>query len=213
MKKFIEEKHDLLAGILAAMALIAIVCEVAFGGFAKESIVGGIKDISGVLIDVLVLFIAASAFIRKPVNFKVKFNKAMDSIKEKYNPLLLEDKKEGVIRYTIASNSDALFSQTGKSYKRIFELAENKPEEIRFYINKSFFDQKGGNEFNASEIANQIATRLANVYKYEVIPNQNKENYELHVKFNKPIETDDDINALVSLIDYTILLFIARNKS
>ena len=106
-----------------------------------------------------------------------------------------------------------LFSQTGKSYKRIFELSENKPEEIRFYINKSFFDQKGGNEFNASEIANQIATRLANVYKYEVTPNQNKENYELHVKFNKPIETDDDINALVSLIDYTILLFIARNKS
>ena len=86
MKKFIEEKHDLLAGILAAMALIAIVCEVAFGGFAKESIVGGIKDISGVLIDVLVLLIAASAFIRKPVNFKAKFNAAMDGIKEKYNP-------------------------------------------------------------------------------------------------------------------------------
>lgn len=75
------------------MALIAIVCEVAFGGFAKENVVGGIKDISGVLIDVLVLFIAASAFIRKPVNFKAKFNKAMDSIKEKYNPLLVEDKK------------------------------------------------------------------------------------------------------------------------
>ena len=48
MKWFIEEKHDLLAGILAAMALIAIVCEVAFGGFAKENVVGGIKDISGV---------------------------------------------------------------------------------------------------------------------------------------------------------------------
>lgn len=212
MKKILE-KTDLLAGIFALAALIAIVCEVAFSGFVKESIVGGIKDISGVLIDVLVLFVAVSAFIRKPVNFKLKFNTAMNSIKEKYNPLLVEDKKEGVIRYNIASNSDALFSQTGKSYKRIFELAENKPEEICFYINKSFFDQKGGSEFNASEIANQIATRLANVYKYEVTPNQNKENYELHVKFSKPIETDDDINALVSLIDYTILLFVARNKS
>lgn len=76
----------------------------------------------------LVLFIAASAFIRKPVNFKAKFNKAMDSIKEKYNPLLVEDKKEGVIRYNIASNSDVLFSQTGKSYKRIFELSETNPK-------------------------------------------------------------------------------------
>ena len=212
MKKLLE-KTDLLAGLFAIAAIIAIICEIAFGGFSKESIVGGIKDISGILVDILVLILAASVLIRKPVNFKAKFLVAMDDIKNKYDPLLSEDKKEGVIRYNIASNSDALFSQTGKSYKRIFELAENRPEEIRFYINKSFFDQKGGSEFNASEIANQIATRLANVYKYEVTPNQNKENYELHVKFNKPIETDDDINALVSLIDYTILLFVARNKS
>lgn len=48
MKKFIEEKHDLLAGIFAALALIAIVCEVALGGFTKEGFVGGLKDISGI---------------------------------------------------------------------------------------------------------------------------------------------------------------------
>ena len=213
MKKLLE-KTDLLAGIFAVVAFVAIVCEIAFGGFTKESIAGGIKDMSGILVDVLVLVIAASVLIRKPVNFKEKFNTAMDSIKDKYNPLLVEDKKEGVIRYNIASNSDALFSQTGKSYKRIFELAEDKPEEIRFYINKSFFDQKGGSEFNASLIANEIAMKLANVYKeYTITPKQNKENYELHIVFNHSIESNEDIDSLVSLIDYTILLFVARNKS
>lgn len=213
MKKLLE-KTDLLAGIFSVMAVVAIICEVAFGGFSKESIAGGIKDVSGIVVDILVLIIATSVFIRKPTNFKSKFNTAMDTIKNKYTPLLIEDKKEGVIRYNIASNSDALFSQSGKSYKRIFELAEDKPEEISFYINKSFFDQKGGSEFNASLIANEIATRLATVYKeYDVSTEQNKDNYELHIKFNRQIENNDDIHSLVSLIDYTILLFIARNKS
>ena len=81
-------------------------------------------------------------------------------------------------------------------------------------INKSFFDQKGGSEFNASLIANEIAMKLANVYKeYTITPKQNKENYELHIVFNHSIESNEDIDSLVSLIDYTILLFVARNKS
>lgn len=213
MKKLLE-KTDLLAGIFAVMAIIAIVCEIFFGGFTKESIVGGIKDISGILVDLLVLIVAASILVHKPVNFKTKFNTAMDEIKTKYTPLLVEDAKEGVIRYNIASNSDALFSQTGRGYERIFELAEDKPEEIRFYINKSFFDKKGGTDFNASEIANEIAVRLAAVYKeYQVIPSPKNKNYEIYVKFNNPLKTQDDIDSLISLIDYTLLLFIARNKS
>lgn len=213
MKKLLE-KTDLLAGIFAVIAFVAIVCEIVLGGFTTESIAGGIKDMSGILVDVLVLLVAASVLIRKPVNFKAKFITAMDGIKEKYSPLLVEDKKEGIIRYNIASNSDALFSQAGKSYKRVFELEEDKPDEIRFYINKSFFDQKGGSDFNASLIANEIATRLAGVYKeYTITPNQNKDNYELHIKFNRQLENDEDISTLISLIDYTLLLFIARNKS
>ena len=73
MKKFLEEKHHLLAGILAVLAFVSIVCEMTFGGFTKEGFVTGIKDISGILIDVLVLLVAASVLIRKPVNFKEKF--------------------------------------------------------------------------------------------------------------------------------------------
>ena len=119
MKKFLEEKHDLLAGIFAILAFISIICEVAFGGFTKEGFVAGLKDLSGVLIDVLVLMVAASVLIHKPINFKDKFNKAMDTLKNKYDPMLTEDKKEGIIRYNIASNSDALFTQSVQSPKRI----------------------------------------------------------------------------------------------
>ena len=88
MKKFLEEKHDLLAGIFAILAFFSIVCEIALSGFTKESFIGGIKDISGIFIDVLVLLVAASVLIRRPVNFKGKFNEAMNGLKIKYNPLL-----------------------------------------------------------------------------------------------------------------------------
>ena len=213
MKRLLE-KTDLLAGIFAMAAFIAIVCEVAFGDFTKESIAGGIKDMSGILVDVLVLVIAASVIIRKPINFKEKFSKAMDGLKKKYDPILVEDKKEGAIRYKIASNPNALFSEPVKSPERIFELAENNPSEICFYINKKFFDQIGGIDFDAEKIASQIAFRLQAVYKdYDVKPFPNGANYGIRVNFNRTLKTDSDIISLISLIDYTILLFVARNKS
>ena len=213
MKKLLE-KTDLLAGIFAIIAAIAIICEVGFGGFTKESIVGGIKDITGIVVDVLVLIVAASVFVHKPLNFKEKFNIAIDKIKDKYAPLLIEDKKEGVIRYKIASNADALFINSGKNPERIFELSENKPEEICFYINKSFFGQNGDDDFDAIAITNDIERRLLSVFKsFKYTSNPNKSNYELHIKFEHPIESKDDIDMLVDLIDYTILLFVARNKS
>lgn len=213
MKKFIEEKHDLLAGIFAILALIAIVCEVALGGFTKEGFVGGLKDISGILIDVLVLVVAASVLIRKPGNFKEKFNEAMDSLKIKYEPLLVEDKAEAVIRYNIASNPDALFAGKAKSPERIFELEQEKPEEIRFYINKSFFDRAGGTDYDGEKIAAQIALRLQAAYKnYDVKAFPNGTNYGIRVDFKRTLSSND-IDELISLIDYAVLLFVARNKS
>ncbi len=217
MKKFLEEKHDVIAGVLAVLALGAIICEIAFGGFTKESFIGGLKDISGILLDVLVLLVAASVLIRKPMNFKEKFDAAIAELKEKYEPLLVEDrKKEGVIRYNIASNSDALFIGKAKGAERIFELAENNPDKICFYVNKSFFNQRGGTDFDGETIASQIALRLISVpaYKeYRIKPFANAANYGIEVDFGRVLDSAEDVDALISLIDYAILLFVARNKS
>lgn len=216
MKKFFEEKRDLLAGVFAILAFVSIICEMALGGFTKESLVSGIKDVSGVFIDVLVLLVAASVLIHKPINFKEKFNKAMDTLNEKYSPLLVQDTKEGVIRYNIASNPNALFSNPPKSPERIFELDESKPEKICFYINKSFFNKYGGTDFDGELIANQIALRLASVHdykNYDIIPFKNNTNYGVKIDFKRILSTKDDVDMLVSLIDYTLFLFIARNQS
>jgi hypothetical protein len=196
------------------LAFISIVCEVVLGGFTKESFVSGIKDISGILIDVLVLLVAASVLIRRPINFKEKFNEAMNTIKDKYSPLLVEDKKKEVIRYNIASNSDALFLGVAKLPERIFELDESAPNKICFYINKSFFNQRGGVDYDAEKIAAQIALRLQSAYKeYKISTFPNGANYGIEVDFNRTLNSGDDIDMLVSLIDYALLLFVARNKS
>lgn len=214
MKKFLEEKHDFLAGVFAVLAFVSIVCEIAFSGFSKEGLAAGLKDISGILIDVLVLLVAASALIHKPVNFKEKFNKAMNGLKTKYDPLLVEDKVEKVIRYNIASNPDALFFGKAKSPERIFELSKDNPTDIRFYINKSFFDKVGGTDYDAEKIASQIALRLQSAHKdYDVTSFPNGNNYGIKVDFKRTLNTVDDIDELISLIDYAMVLFIARNKS
>ncbi len=214
MKKFLEEKHDLLAGVFAILALISIICEIAFGGFTAEGIISGVKDISGILIDVLVLAVAASVLIRKPGNFKEKFSKAMETLKTKYDPLLIEDKAEKVIRYNIASNPDAIFVGKAKSPERIFELNKDKPSEISFYVNKSFFDKAGGTNYDAKGIADEIALRLQRMFKdYNVEPFPNGTNYGIRVDFKRALTSGDDIDDLISLIDYAVLLFVARNKS
>ena len=214
MKKFIEEKHDLLVGIFAALALIAIVCEVAFGGFTKEGFVGGLKDISGILIDVLVLAVAASALIRKPSNFKEKFIEAMDSLQIKYQPLLAKDNVEKSIRYKIAGNSNALFSNQGNSFERFFELEKENPTGISFFVNKTFFDKKGGTEFDAKTIAGEIAFKLQKTYRnYDVSTFPQGANYGIKVDFKRTLSDSNDVNDIISIIDYTILLFVARNKS
>lgn len=214
MKKFLEEKHDLLAGVFAVLALISIICEIAFGGFTAEGIISGVKDISGILIDVLVLAVAASVLIRKPGNFKEKFSEAMETLKTKYDPLLVEDKAEKVIRYNIASNPDAIFVGKAKSPERIFELNKDKPSEISFYVNKSFFDKAGGTNYDAKGIADEIALRLQRMFKeYNVKPFPNGTNYEIRVDFKRTLTSGDDIDDLISLIDYAVLLFVARNKA
>lgn len=214
MKKILEEKHDVLAGIFAVLAFISIICEIALGGFSRESLIGGIKDISGVFIDVLVLLVAASVLIRKPVNFKEKFKEAIVDLQDKYEPILVADKKEGVIRYNIASNTDALFSGTAKSVERIFELNENEPDRIMFYINKSFFNERGGTGYDAQNIATQISLRLQSAYKdYKIKPFPNGSNYGIEVDFKRTLDSNDDIDELISLIDYTLFLFVAKNKS
>ena len=81
MKKIFKELEleVKLAGIFGIIAIIAILVEIILGGFTTESIVAGIKDLSGTIVAVLVFIIAAKSFRKdQPKNFQ-------NIIQEKWN--------------------------------------------------------------------------------------------------------------------------------
>ena len=233
MKKFIEEKHDLLAGILAAMALIAIVCEVAFGGFAKESIVGGIKDISGILIDVLVLLIAASTFIKKKQKSIVSM---LDDSIEKWGnknlPLIF--KVEGFKQAQNSSYTQGFaLLQNPRDYITVLKknLTPAHPEWQKYAsyssnITGKFLDMPSSvamttGKFDLCIVMSQshfknmpdfekaflgIIECINDHYKEILTAYQLGKDFKFKIDFKQEIKTQDDIDALIEMLDYILSL-------
>ena len=63
MKKI--DKQTFWAGVAGMVALIAIICELIFGGISTVSVSAAIKDLMGIAIDVMV-FIVAVKLAAKP---------------------------------------------------------------------------------------------------------------------------------------------------
>ena len=63
MKKI--DKQTAWAGIVGIIALIAIVCELVFGGISTASVSASIKDLMGIAIDVMVFILAIKIATKK----------------------------------------------------------------------------------------------------------------------------------------------------
>lgn len=63
MKKM--DKQTLWAGIVGVIALIAILCELFFGGISTASVSASIKDLMGIIIDVMVFILAIKIAAKK----------------------------------------------------------------------------------------------------------------------------------------------------
>lgn len=232
MKKLLE-KTDLLAGIFAVMAFVAIICEIIFGGFTKESIVGGIKDITGILVDVLVLIVATSVFVKKKSKDIVYI--LDESIKKWGNdnvPLVF--KVEG---FKQAQNSEytqgfALL-QNPREYVKLLRmnLTPSHPEWSRFasYSSKEtgkFIDMPSAEtmtngSFDICVVMNQ--THFKNMPDFEnafinilECVKDNCQNgveafrvgkeLKIKIKFENKIQTKDDIKVLTEVLDYIVSL-------
>lgn len=114
-------KENLIAGLIAIVALAAIVCELVFGGISSVSVSAAIKDITGILVDVIVFFLTFKVFSKKEkVSFRGQLENAMEEIEKSYTPLVREhkaketnesdlQKNQEFIRYDLAKSVDALF--------------------------------------------------------------------------------------------------------
>ena len=214
-------KENLIAGLIAIVALAAIVCELVFGGISSVSVSAAIKDITGILVDVIVFFLAFKVFSKKEeVSFRGQLESAMEEIEKSYTPLIREhkaketnesdlQKNQEFIRYDLAKSVDALFGAECNDYMRFFELKSQEPDKITFYIRKKFF----GEPFEAEKIATHIKGFCERKYKqYTATYSLDKDGANITISFGKILETAEDIKTLISVVDDVLFLFIAECK-
>ncbi len=233
MKKFLEEKHDLLAGIFAAIAIIAIICEVAFADFTKESFVSAIKDISGILIDVLVLFIAASAFIKKKQkNIVSILDKSIEEWGNKNLPLVF--KVEGFKQAQNSSYTQGFaLLQNPREYITVLKknLISTHPEWSKYASYSSnltgkFIDMPStvsmtNGKFDICVVMSQshfknmpdfeksfsgIIECINDNYKDVLTAYPLGKEFKFKIDFKQEIKTQDDINAFIEILDYVVSL-------
>lgn len=215
------------------MAFVAIVCEIAFAGFTKESIAGGIKDLSGIIVDVLVLFVAASVFIKKKQkNIVSLLETSIDEWEKKNIPLVFKVEGYKQAQYSSYTQGFALL-QNLREYIDVLDknLHPNHPEWSKYasyssrltgkFIDLPSYKMMTENSFDISIVMTQshfknmenfdtifssIRKSVENKYKGIVeIKNIGKE-YKFKIFFNQAIQTQEDIDVLIEVLDYTVSL-------
>ena len=226
MKKITDriEIETLLGGIFGAIAIIAIIVEMALAGFDAAAIAGGLKDIAGTVVTVMVFIFAAKALFQKEdTSFNAVFEKEMKQVEEKYMPLLRyatangdekrAKKLAGLIRYELSTNIDALIDGETKNFATFFEFDISTPEKISFSINKSTFMGRSSEDFTPlkKEITLKIENGILRRFP-EYRKNVKATSSGFDVVFDSALTTEEDAVRLVNLIDSITLLYIAECK-
>lgn len=87
MKKINVE--TLLGGVFGLLAVLAALSEMALGGFSISAIVGGVKDISGTMVVVMVFLLAIRGLmLNSPKNLTQELDAQMLAFEKKNKPLI-----------------------------------------------------------------------------------------------------------------------------
>lgn len=215
MKKFIEGIgiETTFAGLFGFIAIIAVFFEMAIAGFDSASIAGGVKDISGTIVTVVMLMIAIRALKPKKKatgDFEEKFNEEMDRVITRYRPLIQKDASvQG--RYNIADDMSVLYQNVDCKYHKMFDF--DYKEELSFTVSKTLFMGKSKSDFSELQtiIINSITSKVIGEYsvlyeKYKLIQDGFK------LTFKQPLLTSEDAIKAVEVIDKIILLYIVEYK-
>lgn len=215
MKKLIENIgiETAFAGLFGLIAIVAVFFEMAIAGFDAASIAGGVKDIAGTIIAVVMLLIAIRALMPKKKvagGFEDRFNMEMAKIISKYSPLIKKDDSVHG-RYNIADNMSVLSKDITCNYHRLFDF--DYKGELSFTVSKTLFMGSTSNDFTAlqTNLVNTITSKVLGKYdilndKYKPIQNGFK------LTFRQELLTPEDAVKVVEVIDKIIFLYIVENK-
>lgn len=214
----------LLGGIFGGIAIIAVFVEMFIGGFTGAAIVGGVKDIAGTIVGVMVFIVAARSIFRKEdTSFHAVFAKEMENLENKYAPILKRaeangDKRRakklsGIVRYELSTNIEALLDGKVKSYATFFEFNVSDPDKISFLINKTTFMGPSSESFEPLKEVITLKIENGILRRYPDFGQGLKTTANgFEISFGKALKTKDDALMLAALVDSVALLYIAECK-
>lgn len=244
MKKLIDKigLETFWGGIFALITAAAIITEVAMANFEPAAIAGGVKDLFGTLITIVMLLVAVRALKPKKqaTSFEERMNNALNGWLEKHSNMIVKtstlpqghENDFGMSMTTDVNrfyNSEILKSDGGKGVGRFFRITqidrkiyESKDVQVIFFLNSQTYCVSNESNDKLTELMS-VASNLS-MYIQGVVDGINvgavhkvdNGTVMIPITFKEPIVTDEreDIDKVINLIDrmYEAMLVSARRK-
>lgn len=211
MKKI--ETETWLGAIFGIIAIVAIGFEMYFDDFSAMAIAGGVKDIAGTVVAVLLFLFAMSQIkVKNKKGFDAVFENEMGKLVEKYSPVIQKytDKEDGdnanKVRYDIARKLDCISGKDSGAPHLFFRCAKGGPTSIVFTVRKSVFGDN--TELVATRLQRKIE-KMFDVYIQDVKTGTD----EVRINFNRKMSNDQDAVVIAEIVDCVLLICIAEYRS
>ena len=239
MKEFFKrlELETLWGGIFAFVAVIAVIIEMFLTGLSAESVVAAVKDISGLIVSVMVLWVAAKHILKRiqeSKSFESQLKNALDTWQMSHANMVVRKEqydyeKTGepatCFSFGLKTNISDFYrnaetNNTGWFLRMPLLKKENYQSgniTLKFHLNKGTFFE--GMEMSKEELSagyNRLNILFVDFIKsnYAEFAEARGKDQDIFVTIKNPVETNDDINVLVAIINsmYTAYLVAANLK-
>jgi len=208
-----------LGGICGGIAIVAIIAEMIINGMTAGAIVGGIKDIAGTIVAVLVLVSAWVALHpKKDKNFD--FNKHLENRLNQWksdhkNMISSEDNVYDLYMKTDIAN---FFSEGTTNKKGRFVLIQlNDKMTLTFSLNKGLFVGTGTDDnwkVQVDNIGQMMRTYAHGIYEECADIKYDKSSKNIVFSLKKEATTEQDVDMIIEMLNtmYQAFLVCASTK-
>ena len=239
MKEFLKraDKEVLWGGLFGVIAIAASLIEMFLSGISTVSVIAAVKEIAGTIVAVMVFAVAARNIVQKigeTKTFEGRLQKALDDWQADHKNMIVrkeqydhEKNGEPATCYSLGLKTNisdfynlSESSNTGWFLRMPILNKENYHKAgavLRFHLNKGTFFE--GREMSKEELTagfqklNGLFCEFMRGNFGDTITVQGK-NQDIAIVVNQPIETAEDIDLLISIINtmYNAYLVAANLK-
>lgn len=219
--------ETILGGVFGIIAVVAACLEMQANGFSTATILGGIKDIAGTMVAVMVFLIAIRSLIPKKerMTFEEKLIGALSDWQQSNSTLIVkstDDEKTRKYGFSMRTdikdfyNANPVTKNVGWFVRLPLIAKENYQKDrfnIVFHLNKgTFFEgvSKGDEDLKQAfkELGSMFSNFINRLYNKNDFANATPKDEEIFVNI-QPITSDDDIRTLVNLLNSMFQAYLA----